>query len=600
MRTKPREKDHGIDTLKNAGYAFKLMTKASPLNIPVVTLSKTIYVFISQYVNSVLFLKKLLEVLTGSRDFHDFMSLLFLFTGGSLLAYLISNLGDYVYYVGEKKAFKSLNEILFEKASTVDIECFENPKFYDIYKRASEVISDAKYSLFNGQIANIISYLITGVFLFGYVSTVDLKILVILVLCFISFLIEFKINKLFFERENSMTENRRKKAYVQRVIFLRDYAKDIRTSDIYQVMNKRLTEATEDNIKIIEKYGKKMVFYRIISLVLGNAIPIAGTFSYAAYCLMVTKTLNIADFSVLLTAVTTIKSFMLQISDSISTLQTATFYFGNFKKFMEYESHIKNGKRKLKKLRTIEFQNVSFTYPDAKKPSLKNVSLKIDEGETVAIVGKNGAGKSTFVKLLLRFYDPDEGRILCNGIDLREYDIDDFRDKIGTVFQDYKVFSLTVNENVLCRECRTEEDRSLAETSLKNSGAYEKVKTLPKQAETILTREFDDEGAGLSGGEMQKIAAARMFAHPFDLAVLDEPSSALDPIAEYKMYNQLLQATKNKTVIYISHRLSSATLSDKIFVFDQAKIIESGNHEDLMKQNGFYAEMFHMQASNYQ
>ena len=258
-----------------------------------------------------------------------------------------------------------------------------------------------------------------------------------------------------------------------------------------------------------------------------------------------------------------------------------------------------SGGKKAEKIESVEFKNVTFTYPGAKKPSLKNISLKITDEETVAIVGKNGAGKSTFVKLLLRFYDPDEGEILYNGVNVKEYDIVSLRQRIGTVFQDYKVFALTVNENVLCRECETDEDKTASEQALKNSGAYDKIKTLPKGAETVLTKEFDTEGASLSGGEQQKVAAARMFAHSFDIAVLDEPSSALDPIAEYKMYESLIAATEHKTVIYISHRLSSAVLSDKIYVFDGGEIAESGTHDELMSKNGVYAEMFNMQASSY-
>lgn len=600
MRTKPREKDHGVSLLKNAFYAFRLVSKVAPANIPLCAVSLTAYYFFSNYILPVLFLKKLLEVLTRNGTFQEFMSVLLLFCVGAVGAKCADNFGDYVYSVGDKSVYKGLNEMLFRKASVVDIECFENPAFYDVYKRASEVITDAHYSTYCWQIASLVAEIFTGGFLLFYVSGVDPKILVILLLCVVSFAVDFKTRGLYFTRDNAMTGNRRKKAYVQRVIFLRDYAKDIRTSGIFHVMDKRLTEATEDNCAIIGKYGKKTALLCVISQLLGTALPIAGTFSYAAYRFLVDKELDVSDFSVLMTAVTSIKSIVMSIGNTISYIQQTTLYFGNFRKFMEYKPQIQDGDKPLDAIRTIEFQNVTFTYPGAKKPSLKNISLKIGEGETVAIVGKNGAGKSTFVKLLLRFYDPDEGRILFNGVDIRSFRLEDLRLRIGTVFQDYKIFALTVNENVLCRECKTDEDRRQAETAMKNSGVYPKIQTLPHGADSILTREFDDEGAGLSGGEQQKIAAARMFARSFDTAVLDEPSSALDPIAEYQMYESLIKATEDKTVIFISHRLSSATLSDSVFVFDNAELIESGSHDELMKRDGFYATMFRMQASNYQ
>ena len=172
------------------------------------------------------------------------------------------------------------------------------------------------------------------------------------------------------------------------------------------------------------------------------------------------------------------------------------------------------------------------------------------------------------------------------------------RSKIATVFQDYKTFALSVAENVMCREC-DENDKIQAEQMLKRSGAWDKIAMLEDGVDTVLTREFDDNGAGLSGGENQKLAVARMFAKDFELAILDEPSSALDPIAEYKMYENLIAATENKTVIYISHRLSSAVLSDNIFVLDGGTVSESGSHAELMASGGKYSKMFTLQASSY-
>ena len=214
-------------------------------------------------------------------------------------------------------------------------------------------------------------------------------------------------------------------------------------------------------------------------------------------------------------------------------------------------------------------------------------------------MGKNGAGKTTFVKLLLRFYDCDSGEILYNGINIKEYDIESLRSRLATVFQDYKVFALTIEENVLCREVDGASDEKAVQEALRNSGADSCVEKLSNGQKTVLTREFDEKGTGLSGGEQQKIAAARMFAKSFDLAILDEPSSALDPIAEYKMYESLIEATKEKTVVYISHRLSSAVLSNRIYVFDNGTVSESGTHDELMKNGGEYCEMFTLQASNY-
>ena len=396
-----------------------------------------------------------------------------------------------------------------------------------------------------------------------------------------------------------MTSHTRSKEYVKRTVFLRDFAKDIRTSGIYDVMHNRFKTAVEKNREILKKYGFKMMILEVIGGVFGKALPVVSAYSYAAYRFVWKRNLAISDFSVIVTAVSNLKNVLNSLSDAIANLRREAEYFENLREFMEYEPKVIGGSKKADELETLEFKDVHFTYPGAKKPSLNGLSFKINKGETVAIIGKNGAGKTTFVKLLLRFYNPDSGVILYNGTDIREYDINSLRERLATVFQDYKVFALTVNENVLCRETETEADFSAVESALRSAGVYDRIMSLPQKQETVFTREFDEKGTGLSGGEQQKLCAARMFAKEFDLAILDEPSSALDPIAEYKMYESLIEATKDKTVIYISHRLSSAVLSDKVWVFENGKVSECGTHEELMADGKGYCEMFTLQASSY-
>lgn len=254
--------------------------------------------------------------------------------------------------------------------------------------------------------------------------------------------------------------------------------------------------------------------------------------------------------------------------------------------------------KRQKPFESLEFKNVSFKYPSSNKYSLKNINFKLTKGETLSVVGINGAGKSTLLKLMLRFYDPNEGEILYNGVNIKEYNLDSYRNNFATVFQDYKNFALSVFENVMCHEC-TDDDKDFATEALKNSGVWKKINTFANGGDTVLTREFDSDGVGLSGGENQKVSTARLFARDFELAILDEPSSALDPIAESEMYENLNRVTKDKTVVYISHRLSSAAMADKIIVLDNGNIIESGTHTDLMESGGKYSEMFTLQASNY-
>lgn len=595
---KKKEKKERFGVLKNSFYAAKIITKASPFMLPGYTLSIFGYFFFDRYLKNVIFLDKMLGVITDGGTFETFMKTLIIFCVVGIGAQFLDCFGDYLSASENKKVYKLLNEQIFRKACSVDVECYENPKFYDNYKRATDVINNDMTLEFSWCMSNMVAFVVVGGSLASYICSVDPKILFFLLGMIPYILLQSFRNKLEYKKDKEMTPNNRKKDYVQRVVFLKDFSKDMRTSGIYHVMKTRFVNAVENNREIIRRYGWKTGILDVFGGLFSEILPIAGTLIYGVYG-FISGTVSVAQFAVLISAITSLKAMIENIGRDLSEIQRLSLYFGNLRTFFDYKNNQKNGTRKADKLESVEFRNVTFTYPNAKKPSLKNVSLKVGKDETIAIVGKNGAGKSTFVKLLLRFYDPDEGEIFYNGINIKEYDMESLRKRVGTVFQDYKVFALSVNENVLCRECESDEDKAHAEYALKKSGVFKKISTLEKGADTVLTREFDDKGAGLSGGEQQKVAAARMFAHPFDLAVLDEPSSALDPIAEYKMYESLIDETKNKMVIYISHRLSSAVLSDRIYVFENGTVAESGSHAELMEQNGIYAEMFTMQASNY-
>ncbi len=595
---KPEQKKERMQNLKNMFYALRTITQCAPLLLTAFILTQTAYWFFTGFIQEILFLKLLLDLIENGGSFEKYVILVLMFAGAGLLAKLTDCITDYFVCTRMKLFYKRLNDRIFKKAVSVDMACFENPDFYNKYKRATEIITNDHFGDFAYYFANLFAGGLTGIFLVIYVVSIDPKLLLVLLVTLVVVIAQSIMGKLDVKRDKEMTPHKRSKDYVKRTVFLKDFAKDMRTSGIFEVMHNRFKTAVENNRAIIRKYGVKMLILELISSFFGKALPVASAYIYASYRFVVKRNLAISDFSVIMTAMSNLKDVLNDLSNAISNLRKEAAYFGNLNEFLAYESTVTGGSLIAGELETLEFKNVSFTYPGAKKPSLTGVNLKIEKGETLAVVGKNGAGKTTFVKLLLRFYDPDSGVILYNGTDIREYDIASLRERLATVFQDYKVFALSVSENVLCRET-DESDSALVSDALKAAGVYERVMSMPEKEQTVFTREFDEKGIGLSGGEQQKICAARMFAKQFDMAVLDEPSSALDPIAEYKMYESLIDATKDKTVIYISHRLSSAVLSDRIYVFEGGTVTESGTHDELMQSGGSYCEMFTLQASSY-
>lgn len=275
-----------------------------------------------------------------------------------------------------------------------------------------------------------------------------------------------------------------------------------------------------------------------------------------------------------------------------------SLYIDSFNNFMNIQPKIERqqGKRIKNKHGTIELKNVSFSYPGENKNSLNNINLTIKPYEKIAIVGYNGAGKSTLTKLLMKFYEASEGNIYYDGVDIKEYDTNEYRNNCGAVFQDYKIFAGTVAENVVMDFAKNSEKIN---ESLVNSGLDNKLSDLKDGINTQLTKEFYEDGTNLSGGEEQKLAISRIFYKDCGIIILDEPSSALDPISEYRLNKTILSLSEHKTVIFISHRLSTTCMADRILMMENGEIIEEGSHEELINNNGKYAEMFNLQAEKY-
>lgn len=587
-----------VPVFKNVMYAIKLVWEADKRLLIGYFVTEISNKVLSMYVQNILFLKVLLSIIDGNANFKTYFIYLLLFLGTYFTVNVISAFAERTRLISAKVVLKEVNNKIFEKATQLDISCYENPEFYDKYQRATLVLSSSYYDLICWDVAAVVGGVIALICVITTVTVINPMYLLFLLPVTLVFVVEIYKSKAVYKRDLEMTTNNRIKAYIQRTMFLKEYSKDMRTSNIFAVLIGRFKAAIDANVVVLKNYGVKLFIYSMLSSLLSDFIPIIGTYAFAGYQFIFTKALSISNFSVVLSSINSVRDSTLSIAEAFDEMSQMALFFQNLRDFFDYEPKITDGGKDAEEFESLEFKNVTFGYPDTSKTILKNVSFKITKGETIAVVGVNGAGKSTLVKLLLRFYDPDEGEILYNGINLKEYNVNSLRGAFATVFQDYKNFAVSVNENIMCHEC-DDEEKKIAEKALRRSGVWDKIQSLPKGADTVLTREFEIDGAGLSGGENQKVSAARLFARDFEIAILDEPSSALDPIAEYKMYENLIDVTKEKTVIYISHRLSSAVLSDRIIVLGNGTILESGTHQELMAQNGEYSKMFTLQASSY-
>ena len=593
---KPREKAHIIkNTLFMLGCAFK----SAPISLFIIYFSYVLENVYYSVVINVMFLETALSIIEGNGTFTEFVIRMCIIIFGKLFVDLLGYIDVYTIRIKfEIKCESYINSLIFKKAQEVELGCYENPEFFDDYNRATWVVDRGGFKRIIEGSAWTLGSLVSLVLLVIYLISID-PILILFILC-PAVVIVFRVlkNNLELEKEKEMTTYERQKDYVRRTILLKDFAKEIKTTNIFVVMEKRFKQAINRNIEIIKKYGWKIAILEILSDYFAEIVPIGGGFVYGCYRLIVLDNLPVSEFSVLVSAITTCRNKIGHLAKYFAMQQKHCLWVQNLRNFLEYEPQVKSGTVIPEDFESIEFKNVSFRYTENMDYIIKNVSFRIEKGQTVAVVGHNGAGKTTLSKLLMRLYDVTEGEILYNGRNIKEYDLLKYRENFASVFQDYKVFAMTVAENVLTEEV-TDENKKIAVNALKMSGAYEKIGRLPEKEDSLLTKEFDKEGIQLSGGETQKVTIARLFARDFSIAVLDEPSSALDPVAESRMYDALIEGTKGKTVIYISHRLSSATHSDKILVFNKGNLTEQGTHEELIAKNGEYAEMFTLQASGY-
>lgn len=587
---KQKKKSH---IFKNNLYLLREIHAASPGRIPLFLLLVALK-SVSNFLFDVYMLKVVINGIQTGATFRSILIFVLSIAAYHLCVCFYENYFNEIFSpISDQKIYKHIQKKVFAQAAAVEIGCFENPAFYDQYVKAvSEAAGRAAQVL--QSLGGIVNCMFTVSAMSFVIFTIDPVLILFALLPFaVSLLFGKKLNQIRYDYNMEMQEKSRKRDYVRRVFYLADYAKEMRLTSINKALFVKFYDAIRDLKGIIQKYGWKVGMLDYLFIATNDIVVYLGAILYASFKTLVSKTMLYGDCVVVINTINSVAWSLRGIVDIGLQFHNHALYIDNLKYFLDYEPAIEEnpGGLEVPEHGVLQFDHVSFQYEGQEAPVLRDISLCIRPGEKIALVGHNGAGKTTLIKLLMRLYDPTEGDILLDRRPIRDYRLGEYRELFGAVFQDYRLFSLSVTDNVLLKDNITPDETGRAVDGMKSSGVWDKVQSLPEGENTVLTREFDENGAVLSGGEAQKVAIARVFAKPCDIVILDEPSSALDPIAEYQMYEAMMKACRDKAVIFISHRLSSAVLADKVYLLEDGGIVEQGTHFELLRQKGKYADM---------
>ena len=523
-----------------------------------------------------------------------------------LVVKLINTKAQYVGEYAWDKVYKGLVSKYLRKSFTTDFKNMENPDFLDLIERSKHAMYN--YQGISGYCrrgSNILSNIVLVVIAGAAIAVINP--LIILVLVVISYFI-YKIldstmewTKINFR--DAMSSNFRKNYYFSSTARDFKYAKDIRLfkmqdfiEQTWKDINTVYYAACKKNHRKWVMCEAKMSFLRLFQNLLLYVVLIY---------MVLNKGMSISDFVLYIGLVASFSTAMTDMFCNMVWMNMNRMELDDFRTFMDWNEDkpdIEKGQGVSKNIGLkqfeFKFENVSFKYPGHEKYVLKNINLTIEAGSKLAVVGINGAGKTTLTKLLMRLYEPTEGRILLNGVDVKKYDRDTYFKIFAPVFQNIEIFAFPVWQNISMKP-ENETDKNRTMEALERSGLDEKINKYENKIDTMLLRIFDPNGVDLSGGERQRLAMARALYQNREDLVLDEPTAALDALAEDRMYQEFNQMVKGKTAIFISHRLSSTRFCDKIVMFEDGRIIEEGTHEQLINANGKYRNMFQVQAQYY-
>ena len=527
--------------------------------------------------------------------------LIFLFTY-RILNHVINRVNHAVSRIAGELVVRRVKTIIMEKAATIDLASFDMPEFYEKLENANREAGNRPIHI----LSSAFSVLSTIISFVGYIlilsADMPLAAVAILAVTFPSALVNFIYRRKNFAYMRFRSRDRREMNYYSDILVNKDIVKEIRMFDLsdhfidsYESVFRRYFAGMR---RLIIFEGLWHVFFAILSAGV-NCV----CYGYVALGVFTGK-FKIGDYSLYTGSLNSIANDINSLISSSASIYEGTLFIDNLIVFLKEKQTVScrletpvpvaHGEG-----HTLEFINVSFRYPGTERDVIKNVNLRFRPGETVVLVGLNGAGKTTLIKLLTRLYDPTEGQILLDGHDLRDYEPADLYRMFGIIFQDFGRYAVSVSDNIHFGDIHREKVADELKQAAVEANASDYIEKLTNGYDTQLMRIFDREGTELSGGQWQKLAIARAFYSTSDVLILDEPTASLDPIAEQEIFNQFDRLREGKTTIFVSHRLSSATVASKIVVLLEGQVVEEGTHDELMEKRGRYYELFSTQAKRY-
>ena len=515
-----------------------------------------------------------------------------------LVQELIIKMSQYIEYKYNDKVNYYVENLLLEQFAAVDLGFYDSSEYRDKLNQVWDIKSSvtALASLFFAQVQTLLSFIVSLILFARWNAAYAL----VIVLCSLPIIfVEWKANQLDINFSTQNQKNERAMRYFKYIFTNYDNSLEIKLYNIKDFLIGKYIDSWKEYYKNRKKFTAKIAALMFVSLLISTFVS-----QLLLYILLIgkiaKKIISIGDAMYYMSLFHNLYNSTVSLIRIISSSNAAFVRLNAVKEFINQKPMVqKNGVLTLDKIQKIEFSHVYFRYPGKENYVLEDCSFTMEAGQQIGLVGENGCGKSTIVKLILRLYDVEEGEILLNGIDIMEYDIEKYRAMFSVLFQDFIKYSFTLRENVSLSDIEKSDNDERIKDALSKSEMSELVSTWDKGLETPLTRSFEPDGKELSGGQWQRIALSRVFFADRDFVILDEPSASLDVFAEEKIFHQFQQLSGTRSSIIISHRLSSIVAADKILVLKNGRILEQGKHRELLSKNGYYSELFYAQSQSY-